>query len=47
MKCSFDPRMASATVLSTLKARADQADFIIAELRNQISALQTAAGRVL
>ncbi|KAK7097886.1 aminoacyl tRNA synthase complex-interacting multifunctional protein 1-like isoform X2 [Littorina saxatilis] len=35
-------RMASATVLKGLKLRADQADGIIAQLKHQIAALQTA-----
>ncbi|KAK7476959.1 hypothetical protein BaRGS_00031818 [Batillaria attramentaria] len=34
--------MATAAVLKTLRARADQADTILATLRHQISALQTA-----
>ena len=37
--------MASASVLKGLKARADQADAIISQLKQQISALQTATGK--
>lgn len=37
-------RMASATILQSLKARADLADKIIGELRRQISAIKTATG---